>query len=297
MAPFIMEVGLSEVLGDVCEAVGAYVERTAGQNKMTMKPEKTDKAGSPHYDPYLISDLMAAHGHMFGRSVPDAGAFRTTEARVMRGAQVAFVPPLPSSAKRLMDELFEWLNEPGEHPLIAFSIFHYHLLYIHPFTDGNGRLARLWHQALVGRWRPALASLSFEDAVADNKAEYLAALERSDRQKNAAPFVLFMLKLMAEDLAGKIAATPHSVPRQPDSPARLSDFLERLLLVFGGRTLTGAEVMSGLGMSHRGTFRKNYLDPAIEAGFVEMTQPDSPRSPTQKYRLTALGKEAAGKIE
>jgi hypothetical protein len=296
MAPFIMEAGLSEILGDVCEAVGAYVERTAGRGEMPIKPEKTDRAGLPHYDPYLLSDLMAAHGWLFARSLPDAGAFRTTEARVMRGAQVAFVPPLPSSVKRLADELFEWLSEPGEHPLIAFSIFHYHLLYVHPFTDGNGRLARLWHQKLVGKWRPALASLSLEDVVAKDKAEYLTALERSDRQKNASPFVLFMLKLMAEGLAGKIASAPRVVLQQPDSPARLSDFLERLLSVFGSRTLTGAEVMSGLGMSHRGTFRKNYLDPAIEAGFVEMTQPDSPRSPTQKYRLTTLGKEAAGKI-
>jgi fido (protein-threonine AMPylation protein) len=294
MAPFVMESGLSKILGDVCEAVGRYVERTSDLGGTA---EMSDRSGLPHRDPYAMSDLLSAHRHMFGQSVPDAGALRTTEARVMRGAQVAFVPPLPSSAKRLMDELFEWLSEPGEHPLIAFSIFHYHLLYIHPFTDGNGRLARQWHQELMQKWRPALASLRLEESVTGNKAEYLMALERSDRQKNAAPFVLFMLKLISGELAGKIAETPQAVTRQAaDAPVRLSDFLERLLSVFGGRTLTGAEVMSGLGMSHRGTFRKNYLDPAIDAGFVEMTQPDSPRSPTQKYRLTARGKEAAQKI-
>jgi DNA-binding PadR family transcriptional regulator len=77
----------------------------------------------------------------------------------------------------------------------------------------------------------------------------------------------------------------------------LSDFAERLLSVFEGRTLTGAEIMKGLGMSHRGTFRKNYLDPAIEAGYVEMTQPDSPRSPTQRYRLTPAGREVVQKIQ
>ncbi|MDR1514249.1 MAG: Fic family protein [Synergistaceae bacterium] len=288
IAPFVMESGLSCVLGDVCESVGGYVERVGGS---------ADDAGALPCDPYQISDLMKAHEKLLGRSVPEAGVFRTTEARVTRGAQVAFVPPLPSSAKRLTDELFEWLDEPGEHPLIAFSIFHYQLLCIHPFTDGNGRLARLWHSALIGKWRPSLASLNLEEAVTRDKADYLMALERSDRQKNAAPFVLYMLKLIQGEVAAKIAETPSVTVKAAEPPARLSDFLERLLLVFDGRTLTGAEVMSGLHMSHRGTFRKNYLDPAIEADFVEMTQPDSPRSPTQKYRLTQLGKEAAQKIE
>jgi ATP-dependent DNA helicase RecG len=47
--------------------------------------------------------------------------------------------------------------------------------------------------------------------------------------------------------------------------------------------------MIKLGLSHRPTFRKNYLHPALEAGLIEMTQPDNPRARNQKYRLTAHG--------
>ena len=36
-------------------------------------------------------------------------------------------------------------------------------------------------------------------------------------------------------------------------------------------------------------FSENYISPALECGFIELTQPDSPNSPTQKYRLTAKG--------
>jgi ATP-dependent DNA helicase RecG len=36
-------------------------------------------------------------------------------------------------------------------------------------------------------------------------------------------------------------------------------------------------------------FRKAYLLPAINAGLVEMTRPDKPKSRLQKYRLTAAG--------
>lgn len=47
--------------------------------------------------------------------------------------------------------------------------------------------------------------------------------------------------------------------------------------------------MKALDLTHRPTFRENYLDPAIDDGWIERTQPDSPRSPTQRYRLTKKG--------
>jgi hypothetical protein len=48
--------------------------------------------------------------------------------------------------------------------------------------------------------------------------------------------------------------------------------------------------MQRVGISSRPTFVYDYLQPAIQASLVEMTQPDSPKSPTQKYRLTSKGR-------
>ena len=39
------------------------------------------------------------------------------------------------------------------------------------------------------------------------------------------------------------------------------------------------------------SFTNNYLAPALSGGWLEMTQPDAPKSPTQKYRLTAKGQQ------
>ena len=50
-------------------------------------------------------------------------------------------------------------------------------------------------------------------------------------------------------------------------------------------------LLERLGLTHLPTFNQNYLQPALECGLVEMTQPNSPRSPTQRYRLTSLGKQ------
>ncbi|MCF8039767.1 MAG: cell filamentation protein Fic [Desulfohalobiaceae bacterium] len=55
--------------------------------------------------------------------------------------------------------------------------------------------------------------------------------------------------------------------------------------------------MQYMQMKHRPTFLYDYLQPSIDAGFVEMTQPNSPRSPTQKYRLTSKGLEYIDKLE
>ncbi len=51
------------------------------------------------------------------------------------------------------------------------------------------------------------------------------------------------------------------------------------------------EIQEKLGLKHEDYFREAYLLPALKVGLIEMTQPDSPRSPTQKYRLTSKGKK------
>lgn len=48
--------------------------------------------------------------------------------------------------------------------------------------------------------------------------------------------------------------------------------------------LSAADIMKKLGLSHRPTFRKNYLSPALESGLIERTIPDKPNSKNQKYR-------------
>ena len=53
----------------------------------------------------------------------------------------------------------------------------------------------------------------------------------------------------------------------------------RLLICLKGRPSGARDAMQCLGLNHRPTFLYDYLRPAIQAGFVQMTHPDSPRSP------------------
>lgn len=51
-----------------------------------------------------------------------------------------------------------------------------------------------------------------------------------------------------------------------------------------------SQLMAALSLKDRVNFSSQYLEPALDAGLLEMTQPESPRSPTQKYRLTVKGR-------
>ena len=60
--------------------------------------------------------------------------------------------------------------------------------------------------------------------------------------------------------------------------------VEKLLSVLGDNVLSAAEIMERLNLVHKPTFRKNYLNPALEAKLIERTIPDKPNSKNQKYR-------------
>ena len=55
--------------------------------------------------------------------------------------------------------------------------------------------------------------------------------------------------------------------------------------------MSRAELMNALGLANRRHFARTYLRPGVEAGLVEMTLPDGPRSRAQRYRLTILGEQ------
>ncbi len=54
---------------------------------------------------------------------------------------------------------------------------------------------------------------------------------------------------------------------------------------------TRAEILQLLGLKDRTNLAKEYVQPALTAGLIEMTIPDKPRSSKQRYRLTDKGRE------
>ena len=89
----------------------------------------------------------------------------------------------------------------------------------------------------------------------------------------------------AEKTVGKeVSGGSKNTAVSTTNPASENTFAKKLVNVLGNEVLTTNEIMLRLGMTHKPTFRKNYLNPAIEMGLVEMTVPGKPRSRYQKYR-------------
>ena len=233
------------------------------------------------WDPYKETDLLAAHEIMMRGLMDFPGRYRSGGVGVMGRGEVIHVAPPAGRVVVLMRELFGWLNTSERHPLVASSIFHYEFEFIHPFADGNGRMGRLWQSLILFRWNPLFATVPVESMVRTHQQEYYGALNRSTEKSDSAPFVEFMLEVIRETL-GDLG--------NDQAGDQVSDQVKRLLRLMGGQFAAVPELMAGLSLSHRPTFRKNYLRPALDAGLLEMKYPENPKHPGQRYRLTPKGR-------
>ena len=229
----------------------------------------------PQWQPTAINDLLAAHGLLMAGLLDDAGHLRSGGVGIYRGDALMHMAPPASRVGALMQGLLDWLARGELHPLVASCVFHYEFEFIHPFADGNGRLGRLWQTLILSRWKPLLAFLPVEIVVRDRQDDYYQALADADRIADTAPFVAFMLQALHTAMSETALTDP------------VSDPVKQLLAAFHhDEALKIGELLNRLGLQHRPTLRKNYLRPALAGGWIEMTQPESPNSPVQKYRLT-----------
>jgi Fic family protein len=233
------------------------------------------------WQPASLDNLLAAHGLLMSALVDHPGVFRSGGVGIFRGEQLVHMAPPAERVPYLIADLLGWLECTAEHPLVSSCLFHYELEFIHPFADGNGRMGRLWQTLILRDWKPLLAYLPVETVIRERQADYYQALAEADQQTDAAPFIEFMLQALGGAL--REAASTDQVIDQ------VTDQVSVLIEVIGEKELGSADLMTALGLSHRPTFRENYLNPALEGGWIERTQPGSPRSPTQRYRLSGKG--------
>lgn len=145
-------------------------------------------------DPYNIRHLKKFHGIMTKYLVEESGEFCSGEEGVFNGNQCVFMAPPARFVPQLMDELFAWLKEAKDdvHPLILSSVFHYEFVFIHPFSDGNGRIARLWHTAILSKWKPIFEYIPIESQIEKFQDEYYEAISQCHVDGESTIFIEFM---------------------------------------------------------------------------------------------------------
>ncbi len=230
-------------------------------------------------EPYSIESLKRFHGIMTKYIVEDVGDFRHGEEGVFNGNQCIFMAPPAKYVSQLMEDLFAWMREKQDeiHPLIMGAVFHYEFVFIHPFSDGNGRMARLWHTAILSRWNPILEYIPLESQIEKFQEEYYEAIAKCHIDGESTFFIEFILSQLDKILDDFVAQV------KGDNEA-VSEYTKKLLgLMEYDIPYTSNDLMKKLGLSSKEGFRRNYLRPAIEMGLIHMTIPDKPNSRNQKY--------------
>ena len=230
-------------------------------------------------DPYSKDDLKKFHGIMTRYIVEESGDFRRGEEGVFNGEQCIFMAPPAQYVPQLMNELFGWMREAQTkvHPLVLSSVFHYEFVFIHPFADGNGRMARLWHTAILAKWKPVFEFIPIESRIEKFQDEYYDAIARCHVSGESTIFIEFMLSQIdriLEDISLQMN----------EENEQFSDSVRKMLEIMEYDTpYTRKTLMEKLGLKSRDGFRRNYLQPALEMNLIQMTLPDKPNSRNQRY--------------
>lgn len=233
----------------------------------------------PEIDPTSISDLKRIHGILTYRTARESGVFRKGDEGVLSGSECIFVAPPPHMVNELMRDLMQWVkeNEGVIHPLILSAIFHYEFVFIHPFADGNGRMARLWHTVLLYRWRSVFEYIPLESQIERFQNEYYDAIAVCHTKDNSDIFIEFMLDMINQILDEVVLQVNRS-------NSEVSEYVKRMLAVMEYEVpYTSNSIMEALGLKSKETLRKNYINPAMELGLIKMTLPDKPNSRNQRY--------------
>ena len=229
--------------------------------------------------PFSIKSIKLFHGIMTKYVVEESGDFRRGEEGVFNGDECIFVAPPAQFVPQLMDDLFMWMKKEKNnvHPLIMSSVFHYEFVFIHPFADGNGRMARLWHTAMLTQWKPVFAYIPIESRIEKFQNEYYETIAQCHVEGESTRFIEFMLSQIdkiLDDVSAQVSADNE----------QLSEYLKRLLEVMEYDVpYTSNTLMGKLGLKSKEGFRRNYLRPAIDMNLIRMTIPDKPNSRNQRY--------------
>ena len=154
-------------------------------------------------NPYSIDDLLYVHGILTNGLIEESGKFRSGNEGVFdEDNNCIFIAPKPDLVMDLINDLFNYIKENKDkiNPLILSSVFHYEFVFIHPFSDGNGRMARLWQNIILSHWKEVFVYLPIESLLKKYQKEYYKVIDDCNNSGESTEFIEFMLKMIDESL-------------------------------------------------------------------------------------------------
>lgn len=269
----------SLTLGEVKDVINGKLVLGAEKEIQEVKNAYAAYSEVSTIDIYSLKELKRLHGIMTKYLTERSGDFRLGEEGVFNGDKCIFMAPPARLVPEQMEMLFNWMkkNCTKVHPLILAAVFHYEFVFIHPFTDGNGRMARLWHSAILTKWQPIFEFIPIESQIEKFQKGYYDAIAQCHANGSSTAFIEFILTQI-NNILDEISASVTS----PES--NISEYVKKLLAVMEYDTpYSSNEILDLLGLKSKETLRKNYIIPAINDNLITMTIADKPNSKNQRY--------------
>jgi len=196
-------------------------------------------------------DLLKAHKILMEKLLDNAGNYRNTNVGVGGKDGVTHVAPPPNFVPQLMGNIFGWLKNTDEHLLIVSCIFHYEFEFIHPFSDGNGRIGRLWQTAILKSFKDFFVHIPIESMVRDNQRLYYKALEDSGSVGESTPFIEFMLEIISKSLKDYIKESKKNVPLKVPRNVPLKRLDKILDIIKKDKNITVVQIANMIGVTDK----------------------------------------------
>ena len=320
---------------EVKSLIDSYYQTQTSHTQDSAMTEEADKVSANiaellNEKTFTFSPMgyISIHRRIFNGVFKFAGSLRdyniSKKEWVLRGDTVLYT----SAAELRMTLDYDFAQEarfdyrtlsPSE-MIVHFARFISGLWQIHPFGEGNTRTTAVFAIKY-------LRSMGFDvnnDLFAAHSWYFRNALARANYrnyQKKVEPDFHFLEQFFRNLLLGEQdelknrylliplpenfpASTrqapdkyPTSIRQVPDKFSTGNSRILDLIRVLGDKELSLKELLVLLSLKDRESFRKSYLDPAIQSGFVRSLYPDSPRHPRQKYLLTEKGQASRRSLE
>ncbi len=213
------------------------------------------------FDPFNDQDLRHAHSVLMHGLATDAGHYRTGPMEVFYGEPQALRVAPAKGLPVVIRELLSHVEEDDFPPMITSCVLHFGLIYLRPFTAGNGRLARLWQRRLLMRHWPVFAYLPIEAFIHQAEPAYHAALEYADRRGDCVGFIIYLLERIEEALAELL--------KSHDGVHSSSDRIAVHMIRSGNRSFRRKDYLETFPELSTATATRDLRD-AVKAGLIEV---------------------------
>ena len=152
-------------------------------------------------NPLSIKSMLKAHKILMQELTTENGVWRSKGVGVITYGNATHLAPKAMRVPTLMQNLFSFLKTNRELSwLVKACVFHYELEFIHPFSDGNGRMGRLWQQLLLMKENEIFKYMAIESLIKKYQHDYYHALSSCDKKGSTTLFIEFMLNMVLNTL-------------------------------------------------------------------------------------------------